>query len=73
MGKEFITKNYNNLKNECNELLRVCFEKLNSNSKLKSMGKKFFLQFKNFLTPLNFEWRREWLPSPVFLSGKSHG
>ena len=55
MGKEFITKNYNNLKNECNELLRVCFEKLNSNSKLKSMGKKFFLQFKNFLTPLNFE------------------
>lgn len=46
-------KNYNNLKNECNELLRACFEIINT--KLKSIGKSYFLQFKNILTPLNFE------------------
>jgi len=54
-GKEFILKNYNNLKNECNELLRVSFVKINSNKKIKTNGKQYFMQFKQFLTPLNFE------------------
>ena len=52
LGKEFIIKNYNNLKNECNELLRASFEIINKN---KINGKSYFMQFKNCLTPLNFE------------------
>ena len=49
-------KNYENYKNECDELLRFCFEVLNRDlNNMKSFGKKYFLQFKNLLTSLKFE------------------
>ena len=53
-SKTFIKNNYNDNRKECDELLRVSFEILNKNN-MKSFGKKYFLEFKNLLTSLNFE------------------
>ena len=46
---------------------------LQSYSPLVKNKPKVFSEFTNYKHLVNYSWRRQWHPTPVLLSGKSHG